>query len=204
VRCVRGNTERYVCTGDRPPPSPAEAAADPSLLPVLVEVAGTFAWTLGAVSQCGWLDWLSALTLELRAVLPDGTRMLGVHARPGHDDGIGFHPALDEAERAYLLGDCEADLVCVGHTHAPLDVWAGGTRIVNAGSVSNPLPPDLRASYVLLEADASGCRVTHRRVDYDRKAVIDALLRLRHPGAGFTVRHLRGEGRPAFQRPVLS
>jgi hypothetical protein len=50
VTYVRGNTERYVCTGDRPPPSPAEAV-DLTLLPVLTEVEGSFAWTQGAVSQ---------------------------------------------------------------------------------------------------------------------------------------------------------
>jgi predicted phosphodiesterase len=201
--CVRGNTERYLCTGDRPPPSLAEAAADPALLSVLVEVAGSFAWTQGAVSEGGWLEWLSVLPLEHRAVLPDGTRMLGVHAGPGRDDGIGLYPALTEAEMSYLLGDCDDGLVCVGHSHAPLDVWVGSTRVVNVGSVSNPIAPDLRASYVLLEADRSGYRVTHHQVDYDRQAVIDALLRLRHPGGAFIVRHLRGEARPVFPRPVL-
>ena len=203
VYSTRGNTERYVCTGDRPPPSLTEAADDPSLLPVLVEVEGTFAWTQGAVSEGGWFEWLAALPLERHTVLPDGTRVLGVHARPGRDDGIGFHPELSEAEMAYLLGNCDADLVCVGHTHTPLDVMVRGTHIVNAGSVSNPVPPDLRASYALLTAGPSGYQVTHHRVDYDRQAVIDALQELRHPGGAFIIRHLRGEGEPAFHRPVL-
>jgi predicted phosphodiesterase len=203
LRCVRGNTERYVCTGDRPPPSLEQAAADSRHLPVLVEVAGSFAWTLGAVSQGGWLAWLTALPVEQRCVLPDGTRLLGVHAGPGRDDGLGFHPGLNEAERSFLLTNCDADLVCVGHTHTPLDVTTNGVRVVNPGSVSNPVPPDPRASYALLESDACGVRVTHHRVEYDRQAAIDALHRLRHPGAAFIVRHLRGKARPVFGRPVL-
>jgi predicted phosphodiesterase len=196
VRTVRGNTERYVCTGDRPPPSLDQARADPALLPVLVDVAGTFAWTQGAVSQAGWLEWLSGLPLEQRTVLPDGARMLGVHASPGRDDGPGFYGDSSRADMGRLLAGCDADLVCVGHTHAPLEVIVGGTRVVNPGSVSNPVPPDLRASYALLEASSSGTSIEHRRVDYDREAVVAALRRLRHPGAKFIIQHLRGQYKP--------
>ena len=205
VRYVRGNTERYVCTGDRPPPTLDQARADPALLHVLVDVAGTFAWTQGAVSQAGWLDWLSGLPLEQRTVLPDGTRLLGVHASPGRDDGPGFSPDYDRADSGrrameHLLAGCTADLVCVGHTHRPMDAILAGTHVVNPGSVSNPAPatdgpPDLRASYALLEASSAGYSIEHRRVDYDREAVIAALERLRHPGAAFIIQHLRGQYR---------
>lgn len=197
VRCTRGNTDRYVCTGDRPPPTLEDAKANPDLLSVLVEVAGTFAWTQGAVTQAGWLEWLADLPLELRETLPDGTRFLGVHAAPGTDGdpGIGIHPGLGEIDLRRLLSGCEADLVCVGHTHWPMDIQVDGRRIVNVGSVSNPLLPDLRASYVVLQADESGYQVQHERVDYDRDAVITALRRVQHPGAGFIMKHLRGQMR---------
>jgi predicted phosphodiesterase len=201
LRCIRGNTERYVCTGDRPPPSLEQAEADPALLPVLVEVAGTFAWTQGAVTQAGWLDWLSALPMEYRTALPDGTTVLCVHAAPGRDDGVGFYPALDEAERAQTLGHCDADLLCVGHTHQPMDALVDGTQVVNPGSVSNPLSSDLRACYALLEATPSGYRVAHHRVDYDREEAIAILERLRHPGASFVIRHLQGRDVPSPRDP---
>jgi hypothetical protein len=45
---TRGNTERYVLTGDRPPPTPANVAGDPALLHRLVEVKSSFSWTRGA------------------------------------------------------------------------------------------------------------------------------------------------------------
>jgi hypothetical protein len=54
-------------------------------------------------------------------------------------------------------------------------------RVVNLGSVSNPWAPDLRASYVLLDADAAGYQIEHRRVAYDGAAVVAALRRVRHP-----------------------
>lgn len=192
VRYARGNTDRYVCTGDRPPPSLREVRANILLLPMLVEIAGTFAWTQGAVSSAGWLQWLSQLPVELHTTLPDGTRITCVHAAPGRDDGSGFQPGLSDADLAHLLGDCDADLVCVGHTHQVMDVIVGETRVVNVGSVSNPVPPDLRAHYAILDADTAGHHLESRWVAYDREAVVARLEHLRHPGAQFIVQHMRG------------
>ncbi len=166
ARFVRGNTDRYVVTGERPRPTFAAVESDPRLLPLLVDVAQSFAWTQGAITATGWLEWLAALPFEQRAVLPDGARLLGIHASPGSDER-GVHPGLSDAELKSLLADCAADLVCVGHTHWPMDLRVDGVRVVNLGSVSNPLPPDLRASYVILDADASGYRVQHRLVDVE-------------------------------------
>jgi hypothetical protein len=90
VQCIRGNTDRYVVTGDRPPPSQSEVQRDPALVAVLAEVAGTFAWTQGMITAAGWFEWLAKLPVELREVLPDGTHCLGIHAAPGLDDGLAF------------------------------------------------------------------------------------------------------------------
>jgi predicted phosphodiesterase len=203
VGFVRGNTDRYVVTGERPPPRAEDVRSRPELLDVFAEVQGSFAWTQGALSGAGWLDWLAELPLERRLTLPDGTRLLGVHAAPGQDDGPGVPPHRSDDDLGALLGEAEADLVCVGHTHWPLDRPVsvsdrGAGRVVNLGSVSNPLAPDLRASYVRLEADRSGYRLTHRRVDYDRAAAVAALGRLRHPGARFIVDHFLGRRRPPW------
>jgi predicted phosphodiesterase len=91
------------------------------------------------------------------------------------------------------LTGCEADLICVGHTHTPMEARVDGMHVVNVGSVSNPRPPDLRACYAILRASGDGYRVEHRRVEYDRAAVTSALEQLRHPGASFIARHMRGE-----------
>ena len=95
---ARGNTDRYVTTGEQPQPAAEEVRDDPRALQVLVEVVGSFAWTKGAVTATGWLDWLGQLQLEQRLVLPDGTRLLGVHAAPGADDGLGIYPTMSDAE----------------------------------------------------------------------------------------------------------
>jgi hypothetical protein len=86
--------------------------------------------------------------------------------------------------------------VCVGHTHWPIDRTVAGVRVINTGSVSNPLALDLRASYALIDATKAGYRVEHRRVAYDVEAVIQAVERSRHPSGSFIISHFRGERRP--------
>ncbi|MEE8291327.1 MAG: metallophosphoesterase family protein [Candidatus Tectomicrobia bacterium] len=196
---VRGNTDRYTVAGDRFKPTPEQVNADFSLLPRLVARTQHFAWTLGAITTAGWLEWLCALPLEQRLVLPDGTRLLGVHASPGCDDGHGLNPTLSETARQALVVGCQADLVCVGHTHWPMEVKVGGVHLVNLGSVSMPFPPDLRASYVILEADARGYVVQHRRVDYDRHAVMAAVKRIKHPAPDYIISHMQGERKPLWR-----
>jgi predicted phosphodiesterase len=199
ARFIRGNTDRFVVTGELPRPTLAEAKAKPNLLGTLLEVARSFAWTQGAVATAGWLAWLAALPLELRLELPDGTRFLGVHAAPGNDDGRGIQPALSQSELRSLVAGCQADLICVGHTHWPMSVQVNGQQVVNVGSVSNPFPPDLRATYVLLQADTSGYAIQRRRVAFDRQAVIDAVQKVNHPGADYIIRFMRGQHKPPWQ-----
>jgi diadenosine tetraphosphatase ApaH/serine/threonine PP2A family protein phosphatase len=161
-------------------------------------MVASFSWTLGALAPAGWLPWLEALPLEMRARLPNGARVLCVHASPGNDDLHGIHPMTGDDELRELLRGAEADLVLVGHTHAPFERWLDGVRVVNPGSVSNPYPPDLRASYALLHAGESGCRVEFRRVDYDRQAVIDAMIARRQPSYEYVNRFMRGENPPPW------
>lgn len=120
--------------------------------------------------------------------LHNGTRVLGVPAAPGRDDGPGLHPTHADDDLEQRLAGCEADLVIVGHTHVPMDCQVGSIRVINLGSVSNPVTPDLQATYGLLEADAAGYRLQVRRVEYDREAVISAIKRVRHPTPALPLR----------------
>ena len=161
-----------------------------------------FAWTCGALAAHDWLNWLAALPLEVRTQLPDGTRVLGVHASPGKDDGDGITPHRDEKVLARDLAGADADLVLAGHTHQPTDRVVGAIHAVNLGSVSNPITDDLRASYVVLHADRHGHAVEHRRVTYDRDAFLTAVARSGHPGADYIASFQRGEQyRYPAQRP---
>jgi predicted phosphodiesterase len=193
ARCIRGNTDRYVFTGqDRPAPSMSDALTDPILLRALVECAGTFAWTQGNLTAAGWLDWIGQLPTEIDCELPDGTRAVGVHASPNCDDGPGLRSDWSDEQLDALVAACPAKLILAGHTHSPMNRLVNGRRLVNLGSISNPLPPDLRASYVMLSAAAAGYEIEHRRVDYDHNAVISELRRLRHPASRYIIQHLSG------------
>lgn len=198
LRCLRGNTDDYLAEGTRPPPSKDDVRANPALLDSFESVTAGFAWTEGRLAGTTWPDWLARLPLEIHETLPDGTRVLAVHAAPGTAHGDGIRPTLAEPQLAALVAGCEADLLFVGHTHWPLDRTAADVRVVNLGSVSNPYPPDLRAKYTILEADARGYRLDHRRVDYDHAAVIAATESLPHPAGAFIVSMQRGERRPAW------
>jgi predicted phosphodiesterase len=190
---ISGNTERYVLTDDRPPPHPDAVIAEPDLLPLYGMVQRSFAWTGGAVAAHGWLSWLRELPLELRAVLPDGTTALGVHASPGKDDGDGITPLRSEEELRRDLVGAQAHLVFAGHTHQPTDRLVAGVRAVNLGSVSNPITDDLRASYVVVNADRHGHGVEHRRVSYDREGFLHAIARSGHPASDYIASFQRGE-----------
>jgi putative phosphoesterase len=190
LRLIRGNTDRYVARGDRPGPSVAAVQADATLFTSLVQVANTFAWTQGMITAAGWLPWLKELPLSFETELPDATRFLGVHASPGTDDGAGISPASSNEEIGVLCNDCDAGLVCFGHTHLPLDRRWGQMHLVNPGSVGLSRTPDLHACYAFLDADSEGYRVIHRRVAFDRQRVIDQLIGLAHPAREYIIYHL--------------
>jgi putative phosphoesterase len=189
--CTRGNTDRYVVTGEGPPPDLATVRARPALIDTFANIAASFAWTRGYMTGTGWFEWLERLPLELRRDI-GGLRILGVHAAPGTDDGEGVHPGRSDDELAALLAGSEADVVIVGHTHEPMARRVSSQLVINLGSVSNPRAPDLRASYVMLEASDAGVVFEHRRVPYDHVAFIESVRRSHHPAADFILKHQRG------------
>ena len=192
ARFIRGNTDRYVSAGDRPFPSQVDVATDVSLLPRLVEIERTFTWTQGVLFSAGWLAWLAKLPLEIRSMLPDGSRFLGVHASPGLDDGEGFSPNSSEEAWARLSRGCDADVICAGHTHQPAERIVDGRSIINLGAVSLSLTPDKHACYVLLHAASTGHQFIRRSVAYDRGKVVQMLEECSHPGRKYIIGHLLG------------
>ncbi len=192
---LRGNTDRYIVTGEGPPPSLEQARANLELVHLFARVTASFAWTRGFVTAAGWYEWVERLPLEARLTLPDGTLLLAAHAAPGTDDGDGIHPAMSTSEVADLVKDCEAEIVCVGHTHEPMLRVIDNLQVLNLGSVSNPVAPDLRASYLIVDAVRSGTSLHHRRVPYDHQAFIDSVHRSHHPEAEFILSHQRGQRR---------
>jgi predicted phosphodiesterase len=72
TRFVRGNTDRYTCTGDRPPPTLEEVRINNDLFPQRIEMEGDFAWTQGALMATCW--WNSITNPSSRPYSASGTR----------------------------------------------------------------------------------------------------------------------------------
>jgi len=198
LKAVRGNTERFLVTGERPLPSPAEMAKQPERLPDYMHLIAGFAWTQGIITHNGWMSWLAELPLEIRATLPDGTRFLGVHASPGKDDGDGINPLTSEEKLNKMANIAQADLICVGHTHWPLEKQLNGVHFFNIGSVGNPLIPDGKACYAVLETGKDGYQISHRYVEYDHETVIKAVRAADHPMADYIIRFQHGKNKPPW------
>lgn len=181
AKFIRGNTDRYAVVGDRPfPMRAADVVAEPAKLDLMLKVEGNFSWTLGALTSAAWLDWMRALPVQFSDPLPDGTRALCVHARPGLDDGPGFDGMTADEIRP-LLEDVDADLLIVGHTHVPYQIEVDDKLIINPGSISNHLDDDKRAKYAILHADENGYEIEFHRVAYDIEKVMTILDEISHP-----------------------
>lgn len=200
LTCIRGNVDRFILTGERPFPNLEHVISNPDLIPLYAEVAGSFAWTRGHLEARGWLDWLAELPLERQVILPDGTRVLLTHAAPGEDDGPGLNHSLSETEIAEAIAGVEADLICAGHFHVPMDRSINGTRIINPGSVSNPLIPPYGAFYAILSVDSHAHEITFHRVEYDHELVRAALDACGNPGSDYIRRFLNGGVQAGWQQ----
>jgi predicted phosphodiesterase len=194
VAMLRGNTDRYVLTGGQPAPhaTAADAAGDIGLVERYGLMAAGIGWTRGVLDQAGLLERLAALPAKLRLELPGGTRLLGVHASPGADEGPGIDPVIPGEQLGRLLARCGADVVLGGHTHWRADRRVGGVRALNPGSAGQPRPPG-RASWLLLEANGGGeLNAEHRAVPFDVAAVVRDLRQRRHPNAAYVESVLDG------------
>jgi hypothetical protein len=183
---LRGNTDRYVLTGEQPAPhaTAAAAAGDIDLVERYGLMAAGIGWTRGVLCQAGLAGVLAGLPGELRLGVPDGTRVLGVHASPGADDGGGIEPGIPDGQLSRLLAGC-ADVVIGGHTHAAADRLVGGIRALNPGS--------------------AGLRAEHRTAPFDVDAVARDLRARLHPNAEFLAAVLTGQRQQyAHPEPVSS
>lgn len=99
----------------------------------------------------------------------DGVRCLLVHATPS--DPLYRYLGPESAEWEREVGDVEAGLVFVGHTHVQFRRTVAGRTIINPGSVGQPKDGDPRAAYVLLEDGA----VHLRRADYPVERTVSRL-----------------------------
>jgi predicted phosphodiesterase len=194
ISMLRGNTDRYVLTGEQPAPhaTAADAAGSIDLVERFAAMAAGIGWTRGVLEQAGLLTSLTNLPAQLRRELPSGVTVLGVHASPQADDGPGIEPDITDERLRTMLSGCGADVVIGGHTHFVTDRNVDGIRALNPGSAGMPRTLGA-ASWLLLVDDGHGLAVTHHSTPFDVDAVADDFRRRRHPNAEFVVDVLTGQ-----------
>jgi putative phosphoesterase len=96
-------------------------------------------------------------------------RFLLVHGTPR--DPLDEYLMKDPETWAKRLEDCDADIVCVGHSHMQFNLRAGSTIVINPGSVGNPRDGDPRAAYAVIEDN----KVELKRIEYPIEETIARL-----------------------------
>lgn len=183
---VRGNGDRRLATEPEAVREITErflANASPEEAAIWRSVYAEYLWSRAALRTAGLFEWIVNLPLEARLVLPDGTRVLLVHASPGTDEGPGVHPEESDDALGRMVEGIAADLVMVGHRHVLVDRTVKGVRVWNPGSVSNPVTDETRAMWTLLDVDDAGYRLERRFAAYDVAAMLAQLEAIQHPAA---------------------
>ena len=129
-------------------------------------------WTfqqMGGAAAAATIAAMAALPERWHWPVPDGSRLVAMHASPlGNRAGIYPFTTDDEARRKIVPG---AAVFLTAHTHVPHQRLLDGTQVVNTGSVGLPGDGDGRASYGRITWDRRrGWRTAIVRVAYDRAA----------------------------------
>lgn len=174
VKCVKGNTDRYLTQPD----GKAHGESD----------AGQIAWTRREIGE-QFVKWLEELPFALR-VGDDANQLLIVHANPKNDDEH-IWPDADEATLERMIGDEAATAIAFGHLHLPyVRLWRG-KLLVNVASAGLPKDGDPRACYAILTEREGGWQVKHRRVAFDVKKVATQLADCGIPNSAELIATLR-------------
>lgn len=114
--------------------------------------------------------YLLQLPLTKRLIL-DGKRYLLVHGTPR--DPLDEYLMKDPVTWAKRTEHCEADIVCVGHSHMQFNLMAGEVVVLNPGSVGQPRDGDPRAGYAIIEDG----RIELKRVTYSVDEAAERIMR---------------------------
>ena len=113
----------------------------------------------------------------LRLAIPGLGEVLFCHATPRSETEL-FTRLTAEERLLPLFDGLGASLVVCGHTHMQFDRMIGGTRVVNAGSVGEPIG-EPGACWLLLGPD-----VELRRTPYDLQQAGERIRATDYPEAG--------------------
>lgn len=169
-KTVKGNTDIWV-TGDPQPHTDPEAR---KLIEGMASVHGI------SDDDARWL-----LNLPLGQSAPGS--VLLVHGTP---DSPFEGPMPDSPVADFAPYEGQAGLVLFGHVHRAFTrKLPDGTIVCNTGSVGAPMDGD-DACYLLLDAEGPSWMIRHRRVRFDRRAVIAQAKRCPEPLRSFALERM--------------
>jgi putative phosphoesterase len=167
---IRGNADREVAT----------RAGEPDGLDA--HTAAVNEWASDQLTR-EQRDWLATCPEQVELHI-EGRKVLFTHACPRNDTDA-IVDTTSEARLAQLFGDCDADVVVIGHTHLQFVRRWRALDIVNSGSVGLPFG-EPGAYWAVI-----GKEVELRRTGYDYEAAGEMFLRTGGPEAVDFAEHVR-------------
>ncbi len=115
----------------------------------------------------GQLTGLAELPDGLSISAPDGSELRLRHGSM-HRNSDGIYPGMSDAILQKQIAPGPAVFVA-SHTHLPFTQTFAGTKIINSGSVGQPVDGDTRASYAQVTWRNGRWQTAVKRVPYDRE-----------------------------------
>lgn len=200
---ICGNGEKMLVNPPFPSAEDLATVDDGEIMKGVLQSWCDLSWTVGALAQGEWLQWMADLSLEYRITLPDGTSVLLVHASPNTCKGKGLTPDQSDDEVWDKFGVAEETLIFVGHMHKVQERFIKDKHIIGLGSIGKPIGKELRASYAILDADETGYTITQHYAEYDTEAFIQQLYEVHYPTPTFLEQFYRGEYVPKWERETV-
>lgn len=190
-KVIGGNTDRYMVNGERPrTPSAKDEESLKKQLGLWRNINEGLLW---GVEKLGFAeyDFLKKIRgHELSHAVDGFGYVIGYHAVPGDDEAVLTLETPSE-EALDLLLDREGNLAIGGHIHRQYDRDLGNWRVLNAGSIGEPLDVRGQAGWALLTFDKGTVSVDLRRVPFDIDAVIADMQSVGYPVVEWSAGRLR-------------
>lgn len=175
-RCIRGNHDYEVITGDAS--SPKGAPGNFRFNPRAARAIEINRRLLTLDSRA----YLEGLPTSLRLKV-DRINIATYHGSPRSPLSEYVMPEEAKVRAPQLIGESDCNLLVLGHTHKPYAIEHGDALLLNPGSVGQPRDGDPRASYAIVEIDEGKIKPQIHRVEYDIKGTQEKMKRLGLPGA---------------------
>jgi putative phosphoesterase len=158
-RCIRGNHDHQVITGDTPP---LEGA--PEKFRFNSRAARAIEINRGLLTPDS-RAYLEGLPTSLRLKI-EGINIVAYHGSPRAPLSEYIVPEEAKMRTAQLIAESDCNLLVLGHIHKPYAIEHGDTLLLNPGSVGQPRDGDPRASYAIVEITEGRIKPHIHRVKY--------------------------------------